>query len=188
MAPQEREIARSDSLMKNLSFFYGDIDNVDMNEIFNGVIRRNIVIQKLLIGIILAMAPVNKTLSFIATPVQQHQYLTRQARRINADQELHVAEVKRHDAERKKRAREFPEKMRLAREKWDRERQEEKEQLAARVQSGEASEEEQRSWALYQHAVRFALEKRAVQEQNANGEAVVAINDEEEVAQAGEGE
>ena len=46
-------------MMKYISFYYADIALVDKNDIFHGIIRRNSVLQNLLIGIIPDMAPAN---------------------------------------------------------------------------------------------------------------------------------
>jgi len=59
LEPQDRQVGRSDSMMKYISFYYADIALVDKNDIFHGIIRRNSVLQNLLIGIIPDMAPVN---------------------------------------------------------------------------------------------------------------------------------
>ena len=59
LAPQDRNVGRDDSMMKYISFYYADIALVDKNDIFHGIIRRNSVLQNLLIGIIPDMAPVN---------------------------------------------------------------------------------------------------------------------------------
>ena len=43
-------------MMTYIAFYYSDIDGIGLNEIFEGIMRRNSVLQNLLIGMIPDMA------------------------------------------------------------------------------------------------------------------------------------
>ena len=54
--PENRTIDRDDSMMTYIAFYYSDIDGIGLNDIFEGIMRRNSVLQNLLIGMIPDMA------------------------------------------------------------------------------------------------------------------------------------
>ena len=54
--PENRIISRDDSMMTYIAFYYSDIDGIGLNDIFEGIMRRNSVLQNLLIGMIPDMA------------------------------------------------------------------------------------------------------------------------------------
>ena len=55
--PQSRIIGRDDPMMTYIAFHYSDVDEIGLNEIFQGIMRRNSVLQNLLFKSYIGMIP-----------------------------------------------------------------------------------------------------------------------------------